>query len=140
MSIERIREDDEISLAYVRVVKAGGFVFLSGVGGRDPSVDDTFKKEGKTVVVKSDKGYAPTVEEQFELAVKRVKHLLAKAGTSMDKVVRVTLFLADIRDREKLGAIMEKHFSKSPPTWQTYGGVAFGRPTMRLELEVTALA
>lgn len=139
VKIERYRVGDEITSCYARMVKAGDLVFISGVGGRDPSKDDTFTQNGVKLAKWSDKGYAMDIETQMELIMKRIKSLLEKAGTTMDNVVHTRLFLDDIRDLAPATKILEKYWTKNPPTLQAYGGVQFGRITMRAELEVVAV-
>ncbi len=121
------------------MVKAGNFVFISGVGGREVAQDDTYQEKGIKLAKWSEKGYALDIETQMELIFKRIKNLLEKAGTSLDNVVLSRLFLDDIRDLEAASKIIEKHWTKNPPCLSAYGGIQFGRKTMRAELEVVAV-
>ena len=68
---------------YSQAKICGNLVFASGQIPADPS-DGTIKCENIT--------------DQTEQVCKNVKALLEAAGTSMDKVVKTTCFLADIAD------------------------------------------
>ena len=51
---------------------------------------------------------------------------LKKAGSSMDKVLKVNVYLADLRDYDGMNAVFRGRFGPNPPvrtTVATYGGV-----------------
>lgn len=54
------------------------------------------------------------VSGQTEQSCKNVAALLAAAGTSIDKVVKTTCFLADIKDFAAFNAVYAKYFTSSP--------------------------
>ena len=68
---------------YSQAKQAGGFIFLSGQIGIDPTA-------GKIIV--SD------IAGQTEQVCKNIKAILKKAETSMDNVVKTTCFLTDMKD------------------------------------------
>lgn len=57
---------------------------------------------------------AQTVAEQTEQVCKNIGELLAAAGTSYDKVVKTTCFLADINDFAAFNEVYAKYFTSKP--------------------------
>ena len=57
---------------------------------------------------------AQDVAAQTEQVCKNVEALLLAAGTSIDKVVKTTCFLAEIADFAAFNAVYEKHFTSRP--------------------------
>lgn len=55
-----------------------------------------------------------TIEEQTEQSCKNVAAVLEAAGSSMEKVVKTTCFLADIADFPVFNGIYEKYFVSCP--------------------------
>ncbi len=55
-----------------------------------------------------------TIAEQAEWSCKNVAAILEAAGTSMDKVVKTTCFLADIADFAAFNEVYAKHFTSNP--------------------------
>lgn len=84
---------------YSQAKQAGGFVFLSGQIGIDPTA-------GKIVV--SD------ISGQAEQICKNIKAILKKEETSMDNVVKTTCFLADMKDFAAFNEIYAKYFPNKP--------------------------
>lgn len=84
---------------YSQAKQAGGFVFLSGQIGIDPTA-------GKIVV--SD------ISGQAEQICKNIKAILKKEETSMDNVVKTTCFLADMKDFADFNEIYAKYFPNKP--------------------------
>ncbi len=85
--------------AYSQAVVAGGFVFVSGQLGIDPETGQM--PEG--------------VEEQARLALENLKAVLEAAGSGLDKVVKVTVFLVDMGDFAKVNEVYGKFFPKPYP-------------------------
>src|SRR5919109_2386363 len=67
---------------YSQAIKAGGFVFAAGQIARDPA---TNKVEGD-------------IKAQTERVLKNLSAVLGAAGTSMERAVKVTVFLKNIGD------------------------------------------
>ncbi len=55
-----------------------------------------------------------TVAEQTHQSCKNVAALLEAAGTSIDKVIKTTCFLANIADFGEFNAVYEKYFTGKP--------------------------
>jgi len=87
---------------YSHVVKAGGFVFLSA---QTPLRPDGSSKD----FVGSD------VKEQTRQALTNVKMLLERSGSSLEDVVKVTVYLANPKDSGAMNEVYKDFFPKDPP-------------------------
>ena len=56
----------------------------------------------------------PTINEQAEQSCKNVSEVLKAAGSSMEKVIKTTCFLADMGDFPAFNSIYEKYFVSCP--------------------------
>ncbi len=84
---------------YSQAKITGNYVFCSGQIPVDPN---TSQIEGKTVA------------EQTRQSCKNVAALLEAAGTSIDKVIKTTCFLANIADFGEFNAVYEQYFVTKP--------------------------
>ena len=84
---------------YSQAVKCGGLVFTSGQIAIDPT-------RGKVE--------AQTIEGQTEQICKNLSAVLEAAGTSMDKAVKTTCFLADMADFAAFNEVYAKYFTEKP--------------------------
>ena len=57
---------------------------------------------------------ATTIEAQTEQVCKNLGEVLKEAGTSFDKVLKTTCFLADIADFGAFNGVYEKYFTSKP--------------------------
>ena len=83
-----------------QAVRLGDIVFTSGVTPRDPKTGELVGGE---------------IEQQTERVMLNLKAILEAAGSSMEKVARVTIFLSDIADWERMNAVYRKFFQNEPP-------------------------
>src|SRR5256712_5748812 len=76
---------------------------------------------------------------QTHQALENVKAVLAAAASSLDRVVKCTVFLVDIRDYGKMNEVYASYFPKDPPARSTVAGsgLALGA---RVEIECMAVA
>lgn len=84
---------------YSQAVIAGGMVYTSGQIAIDPATGNMV--EGG-------------VKEQTEQVCKNVKALLEASGTSIEKVVKTTCFLADMADFAAFNEIYAGYFTGKP--------------------------
>ncbi|MBQ7064580.1 MAG: regulator [Firmicutes bacterium] len=84
---------------YSQAKVVGNLVFTSGQIAIDPVVQ---------------KITAATIEGQTEQIMKNLTAILEAAGTSMDKVVKTTCFLAEIADFAAFNAVYAKYFPGKP--------------------------
>lgn len=107
---------------YSQAIRAGNLVFASGQLGLDPQTGKL--QDG--------------VEAQARQALANVKAVLAASGTSVERVVKVTMFLANLADFAKVNAIYGEVFNHEPPARSTIqvAGLPLGG---LVEIEVVAL-
>ncbi len=84
---------------YSQAQIAGGLIFTSGQIAIDPAV-------GKIT--------ADTVTGQTEQIMKNLAAILEAAGSSLEKVVKTTCFLADIADFAAFNEVYGKYFPQKP--------------------------
>ncbi|MCX6013589.1 MAG: RidA family protein [Chloroflexi bacterium] len=102
-------------------VRAGDFIFLSGQGG---AFDDK-KSELKTI------------EAQTKQCLENMEKVLEFAGSSLNDVVKVTIFLNDSANFKKMNDVYRKYFSENMPARSTaITGLAV--PGMMIEMECIA--
>ncbi len=92
------------NLPFSTAVVAGGLCFVAGQFGID--------KENRPV---------GDVERQTQLALDRLAEVLAKAGTSLDQLVRVTVYLKSLGDFDAMNRAYRARFPKAPPARVTLG-------------------
>jgi 2-iminobutanoate/2-iminopropanoate deaminase len=84
---------------YSQAIVAGGMVFCSGMTGIDPAT-----------------GAVPEgIEAQTEQALLNLAAVLGAAGSSMDDVVKTTIFYADVEDFARLNEVYARHMPDPPP-------------------------
>jgi 2-iminobutanoate/2-iminopropanoate deaminase len=85
---------------YSQAIRAGDFIFTAGQLGIDP----TTKKlvEGG-------------VEAQAGQALTNLQAILDAAGSGLDQVAKVTVFVADINDFAAVNAVYAQFFTQNPP-------------------------
>jgi 2-iminobutanoate/2-iminopropanoate deaminase len=96
---------------YSQAIVAGGFVFCSGTAGIDPETGEI--PDG--------------IEAQTELALRNLAAVLAKAGSSMDLLVKTTIFYADVADFALLNEVYARHMPDPPPARSAPANVALPR-------------
>lgn len=108
---------------YSQAVSANGFVFASGQIPLDPQT-------GEFV--------AGGVAEQTEQILRNLAAVLDAAGSSLDKVVKTTVFLADMTDFAAMNEVYARHFKSYPPARATVAAAGLPRGA-RVEIEAVAL-
>lgn len=84
---------------YVQAVKVNGMIYCSGQLGIDPA-------EGKM---------PEGVEAQAHCSMKNMGAILKEAGSGYDKIVKTTIFLADMNDFAKVNEIYKSYFDGEYP-------------------------
>ena len=80
-----------------------------------------------------------TTKEQARKTWDNIGIVLAAAGASIEDVVKVTYFLADIRELQEEMEIRKEVFSGRPfPVVTAIQAAALGMPGLRLEIDVVA--
>ena len=104
-------------------IKAGGFVFASGQIAIDPAT-------GK--MVEGD------IKAQTARVLKNISAVLAAAGTSMDRAVKVTVFLKNMSDFPAMNEVYVKFFPNAPPARSTVQVAGLVRDAL-IEIDIVAL-
>ena len=108
---------------YVQAVKANGLLFLSGQIALDPVT-------GNLV--------ADDIGAQTERVLKNLEAILWEAGSSLRRVVKTTVFLADLNDFAGMNEVYARFFSEEPPARSTVECRRLPRDA-RVEIEAVAL-
>ena len=122
---ERIQTDNAPAAIgpYSQAIRAGEFVFVSGQIAIDPAT-------GQFV--------GGTVAEQTERVLKNLAAVLKAAGTGLDKIVKTTVFLADMKDFTEMNEIYATFFTDAPPARATVAAAGLPRDA-KVEIEAVAL-
>lgn len=84
---------------YSQAVKANGLLFTSGQIAINPKTNNVD---------------AVTIEEQTTQVCENLKAVCEAAGTSIEKVIKTTCFLADINDFAAFNAVYGTYFTSKP--------------------------
>jgi 2-iminobutanoate/2-iminopropanoate deaminase len=77
------------------------------------------------------------IEAQTRQALENLKSILEAAGTSLDAVIKTTVFMADLADFAKMNAVYGEYFPQSPPARSTVQVAALPRGAL-VEIECVA--
>jgi len=108
---------------YSQAIRAGGFVFVSGQIPIDPAT-------GEFV--------AGGIGEQTERVLQNLSAVLEAAGSGLDRVVKTTVFLADMKEFAAMNDVYAKFFTGAPPARATVAAAGLPRDA-RVEIEAVAL-
>jgi 2-iminobutanoate/2-iminopropanoate deaminase len=89
---------------FSRATRSAGLVFVSGISG----------------------GVSGTATEEARAALDNLRGVLEQAGTSMERVIQVTLLITNSADYQEINAEYVKHFPNGLPARHT---ARFGVPT-----------
>lgn len=109
---------------FTHVVRAGNIVFVSGCvasdgGGRTVGGDDA--------------------TAQARQALENIKKCLAAAGATFADVCKVTVYLKNVTDREKVNTVRKEYFGESRPASTLIEISQFVRPDLLIEIEAVAV-
>ena len=108
---------------YSQAVIANGIVFCSGQIPIDPAT-------GSFV--------SDVVAEQTEQVLTNLREVLGAAGTSLDNVVKTTVFLADMNDFAEMNEVYSKYFSENKPARATVQAARLPRDA-KVEIDCIAI-
>jgi 2-iminobutanoate/2-iminopropanoate deaminase len=109
---------------YSQAIRAGEFVFVSGQLALRP---------GSTEMVGS------TIQEQTEQVLANLRAILEAAGSGLDRLVKTTVFLADLGDFQGMNEVYARHAGEAPPARSTVEIAALPSGAL-VEIEAIALA
>jgi 2-iminobutanoate/2-iminopropanoate deaminase len=109
---------------YSQAIKAAGLIFTSGQIPIDPATSQ---------IIEGD------VSAQTERVLKNVSAILQASGSSMEKVVRCTVFLKNMNDFAAMNEVYSRHFTQSPPARSTVEVARLPKDVL-VEIDAIALA
>jgi 2-iminobutanoate/2-iminopropanoate deaminase len=109
---------------YSQAIRARGLVFVSGQVAIDPATQQ---------VIDGD------VAAQTERVIKNISAILASAESTLDQVVRTTVFLKNMNDFAAMNEVYGKFFSSAPPARSTVEVSRLPKDVL-VEIDVIALA
>jgi 2-iminobutanoate/2-iminopropanoate deaminase len=110
---------------YTDVVRAGDYVFVSGV----VALDSEGKVQG-----------AGDVVEQARLTLRNLGRVLHAAQASPADVVKVTIYLTDVDDRAEINPLRREFFGDARPASTLVGVAALVLPELLIEIDAIAYA
>ena len=85
---------------YSQAIKTDSYIFVSGQGAIDPTTNV----------------YTPkTIEEETEISLTNLKNILESAGSKLENVVKITVFLSNMEEFSKFNEVYSKYFNTNPP-------------------------
>lgn len=117
-------ETEALALPFSDAVRVGDMLYLSGQIGNLP---------GEMEVVPGG------IAEETRQTMENIKAILERNGSSLDRVVKCTAFLADIGEWQSMNEVYRSYFSENPPARSAFAasGLALGAG---IELECMAVA
>lgn len=109
---------------YSQAIKSNGFVFASGQIPINPET-------GEFV--------AGGIAEQTEQVIKNLSRVLEAAGSGLNRIVKTTVFLADMEEFAAMNEVYGRFFSDEPPARATVEASRLPRGA-RVEIEAIALS
>lgn len=122
-SVEYLKADTSSPLPFSDAVRVGNMLYLSGMIGIDSAM----------------RVVPGGIEAETRKTMENIRAILERNGSSMDRVIKCTVMLADMKEWPAFNAIYRTYFSKSRfPARSAFGstGLAFGA---RVELECWAV-
>ena len=105
---------------YTDAVRYADLLFVSGVA----PLDEKSRLVGNGDVV-----------AQTRQVFVNLKKVLGAAGTSFDKVLKVTVYLTDVADRTKINPVRQEFFGSARPASTLIGVNELAIPGMKVEIE-----
>lgn len=107
---------------YSPAVRAGSLLFISGQGPVDPGTGEVLRGG---------------IQQQTELVLGNIKAILEAAGSSLDRVLKTTVYLDDINDFAAMNEVYATFFPAEPPARTT---VEAANLPLGIGVEIEAIA
>ncbi|HLE86999.1 MAG TPA: RidA family protein [Candidatus Brocadiaceae bacterium] len=85
---------------YSQAIKVGNLVFVSGQIPIVPATGEILRGD---------------IKLQTRQALENLKHIMEAAGSSLDNVVKTTVFMKDLNDYTEINDVYKEFFSNKPP-------------------------
>lgn len=108
---------------YEQAVVAGGLVYASGILGRSELAA----------------GETRTIVDEAEYCLAQLRHVLEAAGSGLDRVAKLTLYVTDVEHWPRVNAVCARHFGAHRPARSIVTCPAL-RLGSALEIDAIALA
>ena len=108
--------------AYSQAVVSNGFAFLSGQIPLDPETDQLIEGD---------------IAAQTARVIENLKAVLEACESSLDRVVKTTVFLKDMGEFPKMNEVYARYFPENPPARATVEAARLPRD-VRVEIECIA--
>ena len=109
---------------YSQAIKANGLVFLSGQIALDPATQQLIFGD---------------VAAQTERVLQNLAGILKAAGSSLQQVVKTTVFLKNMSDFAAMNEVYGRYFTEAPPARSTVEVARLPKDVL-VEVDVIALA
>ena len=109
---------------YSQAIRAGDFVFVSGQLALRPD-------HGEIV--------GDSIEEQTEQVLANLRAILEAAGSGLDRLIKTTVYLADLGDFAGMNEVYARHVGEVPPARATIEVSALPSGA-KVEIEAVAIA
>lgn len=106
---------------YSQAVKFDNTVYVSGQIGINPTTGDI----------------ASTLEEETHQVLKNISAILIAANSSMEKVIKCSIFLTDMNDFTEVNEVYSQYFNLSAPARET---VAVRTLPKNVQIEISCIA
>ena len=107
---------------YSQAVVVNGFAFLSGQIPLDPETNQLIEGD---------------IAEQTARVIENLKAVLEACGSSLDRVVKTTVFMKDMGEFPKMNEVYGRYFAENPPARATVEAARLPRD-VRVEIECIA--
>ncbi len=124
VAIRRVKGLWDPVAPYSRVVRAGDVVFMSGIVGADEQLNPVSPGD---------------VERQFKRLLENCRLALEAADAKPEDVVRVTLYMTDIREKPLLDGLRAEFFGSDWPAAVAVGVPALAAPGLHVEMDAIAV-
>jgi len=108
---------------YSQAIRANGLIFTSGQVAIDPATQQVI---------------AGDVSAQTDRVLKNLDAILLQSGSSLDKVLRCTVFLKNMGDFAAMNEVYGRHFTSAPPARSTVEVARLPKDVL-VEIDVIAL-
>jgi 2-iminobutanoate/2-iminopropanoate deaminase len=109
---------------YSQAIRTQGLIFTSGQVAIDPATQQVI---------------AGDVSAQTDRVLKNLAAILQASGSTMDKVLRCTVFLKNMGDFAAMNEVYGRYFKQSPPARSTVEVARLPKDVL-VEIDVIALA